>query len=84
MYIRDQTTHYVQSDLNLDCPQKPLVSTTLRKEFMPAPCVNNFKERVNAIVVILMMVVAKDKLPYNGRREITLLFHSLEKSEIAI
>ena len=29
---KDQTARYVQSDLDVHCPQKPLVSSTVRKE----------------------------------------------------
>ena len=32
VYIRDQTAHSVQSDLDLHCPKKPLVSSTVKKE----------------------------------------------------
>ena len=32
VYIRDQTTRSVQSDLDLHCPQKLLVLSTTRKE----------------------------------------------------
>ena len=43
--IRDQTAHSVQSDLDLYCPQKLLVSSSVRKELnnkplcSPATCV---------------------------------------------
>ena len=33
-YIRDQTARSVQSDPDLDCPQKLLVSSPLRKELI--------------------------------------------------
>ena len=32
VYIRDQTVHSVQSDLDLHCPQKLFVSSSLRKD----------------------------------------------------
>ena len=32
VYIRDQTAYSMQSDLDLHCPQKPLVSSTVRKK----------------------------------------------------
>ena len=34
VYIRAQTAHSVQSDLDVLCPQKLLVSSSVRKELM--------------------------------------------------
>ena len=34
VYIKDQTARCVQPDLDLHCPQKLLVSSTVRKELM--------------------------------------------------
>ena len=34
--IKDQTARSVQSDLNLHCPHKLLVSLSLKKELMPS------------------------------------------------
>ena len=41
--IRDQTAHSVQSDLDLHCPQKLLVSSTIGKELKP--CKMQMKDR---------------------------------------
>ena len=34
--MRDQTAHFVQSDLDLHCPQKLLASSSVRKELKVA------------------------------------------------
>ena len=38
VYIRDQTARSVQSDLDLHCPQKLLLSSTVGKELMSDQC----------------------------------------------
>ena len=36
VYIRDQTARSVQSDLDVHCPQKLLVSSTVMKDLSPS------------------------------------------------
>ena len=38
VWIRDQTAHFVKSDLDLHCSQKLLVSSTLRNELLSYHC----------------------------------------------
>ena len=42
MQIKDQTAQNVQSDLDLHCPQKLLVSTSVRKDLLLTDIVGFF------------------------------------------
>ena len=53
--IRDQTTCFVQSDLDLHCPQKLLVSTSVKKELKPqaAKCTGKFQSVPKMTIIML-------------------------------
>ena len=42
LYIRDQTAHFVQSDLDLHCPQKLHISSSLWKELNLIQIIHSF------------------------------------------
>ena len=70
MQIRDQTAHSVQSDLDLHCPQKLLVSSSVRNGLSPAMFgkVFNGTQRIRYSMKLSCMILDADIKEMKAKR----------------